>query len=223
MKRLFISRALDPDSRFHELEEMGIQVQDQSLLEIKAIEFSLDKNYDWIFFYSKNGISYFFDRYAYDPGTRYGVMGSASASYFEELNGSQPDLIGGSSAEQIADQLNDMCGDKELLFAKAKQSLSSIEKLLEEKHGRSSDHVHVYDNSLKEEFEIIGCDILVFTSPMNVRAYFNKYDYQQEIIFSIGERTASMVKTMTGKDSLFPIQSNEEALFKLIRDYLMDN
>lgn len=223
MKRLFISRALDPESRFHELEQMGIQIQDQSLLEIKAVEFSLEKNYDWVFFYSKNGIRYFFDRYAYNPRTRFGVMGSASASYFKELNGSQADLIGGSSAEQIADQLNDMCGDKELLFAKAKQSLSSIEKILEEKHGKLSDHIHVYDNSVKEDFDIDSCDILVFTSPMNVRAYFNKYDYKQEVLFSIGERTASMVKTLTGKDSLFPIQSNEEALFKLIHAYLKDN
>ena len=76
---------------------------------------------------------------------------------------------------------------------------------------------------MKEDFEIDRCDILVFTSPMNVSAYFNKYDYKQEVLFSIGERTASMVKTLTGEDSLFPIQSNEEALFKLIRDYLMDN
>jgi len=63
MKTIFISRKLSKDSFFKtKLEEAGFTIHGKSLLKFSAIPFQKTPKSDWIFFYSKNGVKFFFQR-----------------------------------------------------------------------------------------------------------------------------------------------------------------
>jgi len=61
------------------LSPAGFEVIGHSLIEFKAIPFDLPSSFDWIFFYSKNAVRYFFEQIppenihssiaAFGPGT----------------------------------------------------------------------------------------------------------------------------------------------------------
>ena len=61
MKKVFISRNLTDDSVFKKLlENAGFQVFGASLIEFSAVPIHKIPKVDWVFFYSKNGVKYFF-------------------------------------------------------------------------------------------------------------------------------------------------------------------
>ena len=98
---LFISRKLSQDSLFDSLVNEGIEIYDESLIDFTAIPFTKPKT-DWIFFYSKKGIDFYFENLDFDPSQSYAVLGSATASYFKIKTNHSVDFIGNNNGEQIA-------------------------------------------------------------------------------------------------------------------------
>jgi uroporphyrinogen-III synthase len=101
-----------------------------------------------------------------------------------------------------------------VLFPGAEESLRSIQK------GLSADtkviNIVVYETVLEDEVEGSGADVLVFTSPSNVDAYFaeNLLDPYQKVI-AIGKSTGKKFEEMGVKYTL-PFSPDEVGLAEAV-------
>lgn len=177
------------------LRERGVEIIDQSLIDFEAVDLDQYPETDWIFFYSRRGVRYFFDKVDYSTDYEYGVIGPGTASTFYSTTGRSPKYTGNSKAKDIAETFIKYEKGKSILFVKAQNSLNSVQNLLE---GNMDCHeLIVYKNTIKEDFIIEKCDLLCFTSPMSVDAYTDKYGIKDELLFSIGHSTHQKIKKKT--------------------------
>jgi len=215
----FITRSLSSDSPFQKLKDKGHQVTDLSLVRIDYLDFEKVENCDWIFFYSSNGIKAYFDKVKFDTSINYGVMGTGSAQTFEKLTGSQPSFMGDGTAQFAADFLLSNCKDNKICFAKAASSLSQVEQIMGTEV--KSESIIVYSNTKKTATDLSDYDVLIFTSPLNVEAYFDNQGYHNESVFAIGETTAQKVYNLIGVNPHFCKTPSEENLYKLVMETLL--
>lgn len=231
MKRIFITRDLAVDSVFKtRLEAVGFEVHGESLIQFDPVPFTEVPPTDWIFFYSKNAVRFYFDGLQRPdfwknkqlrqgpPKTnlvKYAAYGSATAAYLHKHHQIQAQFVGSAKPKRTAEALTVMAAGQRILFPCAKQSRHSLYKYI--RYKTDAQKLVVYDNYIKTDFSIPKSDILVFTSPLNTKAYFQKYklDKKQKII-AIG-RTTSMALKREGVPKLsiakFP---SEQALADLI-------
>ena len=142
------------------------------------------------------------------------AMGSGTADLLSE-HGISPSFIGKGSVEEIAKAFQIFIGKRHPIFVKAKHSLSSIQKILGNQI-MSSDLI-VYDNQIKTGIRKRDEDILIFTSPMNVKAYTNEHKFNKsQTLIAIGERTASTLKAFTRHKIKIPKQSSEAGILELV-------
>jgi hydroxymethylbilane synthase len=224
-KSVFITRNLPEGSYFRKsLEKHGIEIEDRSLIRTVPVIHKLDsyilKNIDWVFFSSKNAIEYFFKL---DPQftkkTKFGVLGRGSEDMLRRF-GKLPDFNGeedGIDTTDIAKEFASLATGSTVLFPGAKESLRSIQKAL------SPDtkivDLPVYETVLEEEVNPTSAEVLIFTSPSNVEAYFadNLLEPGQKVI-CIGRSTGHKFDEMGVKYTL-PYSPDEiglaEAVFGL--------
>ena len=75
----------------------------------------------------------------------------------------------------------------------------------------------VYKNEIKSNFSIPTCDILAFTSPLNVKAYFQKYALQpKQKVIAIGKTTQKALQTLGIKNIVVAQQPSETGLAQSI-------
>ena len=102
-------------------------------------------------------------------------------------------------------------------FIRAKNSVDSVRSLINRDQDFS---LPVYHNSIIEEIPNGEFDILIFTSPMNVEAWFGKRSHSQEQIIAIGHTTAKKLKEYNILDVTVSNQPSEmgmaESLHTLI-------
>ncbi|MDB5145459.1 MAG: hemC [Mucilaginibacter sp.] len=217
---VFISRDLSEQSYFRKaLEKHGIEVEAHSLIRTVPVINKLDpyilRDTDWIFFSSKNAIEYFFQLHPQlPPDVKFGVMGSGSEEmlrlkgYFTSYTGVGIDAV--DVAADFAKRANGM----KVLFPCAEGSLRSIQQ------GLSADtkiiDLPVYETVLEENIEGTGAEILVFTSPSNVTAYFeeNLLDPNQKVI-AIGKSTGRKFDEM-GTKYILPFSPDEVGLAEAV-------
>ena len=73
----------------------------------------------------------------------------------------------------------------------------------------------VYENVVKSHFSIPFCEYLVFTSPLNAKAYFQKYKFkEQQKVIAIGKTTATALKKLGVKKMVIASIPSEQALVK---------
>ncbi len=217
---VFISRDLSEQSYFRKaIEKHGIQIEARSLIRTVPIINKLDpyilRDIDWIFFSSKNAIEYFFQLHPQLPkDVKFGVMGSGSEEmlrlkgYFTSYTGFGIDTV------DVAEEFAKLANGLKILFPCAEGSLRSIQ------HGMSADtkiiDLPVYETVLEEEVEGTGADILVFTSPSNVVAYFaeNLLIPGQKVI-AIGRSTGRKFDEM-GTSYILPFSPDEVGLAEAV-------
>ncbi|MBU0696440.1 MAG: hydroxymethylbilane synthase [Bacteroidetes bacterium] len=200
-KKVFISRELSEYSYFHKsLKKNDVEVEARSLIRtvptIHKIDSYIFKHVDWIFFSSKNGIEYFF---ALDPilpkELKFGVVGRGSEEALKQL-GKVVSFIGDSSdTAEVAEEFATIANGKSILFPSAKESLRTIQQ------GLSPDteimDLVIYETILEDNIQQSFADVLVFTSPSNVEAYFqdNLLDPGQKVV-AIGKSTGKKFDEM---------------------------
>ncbi|MFI5158567.1 MAG: uroporphyrinogen-III synthase, partial [Sphingobacteriales bacterium] len=217
---VFITRELSEQSYFRRaIEKHKINIEARSLIRTVPVINKLDsyilKHVDWIFFSSKNAVEYFFELNPLLPKeVKFGVMGSGSEEmlrrkgYFTEYVGESTD-----TAEVAADFAKLVKGQT-VLFPGAEGSLRSIQQ------GMSADtkviDLPVYETVLEEDVEASGADVLVFTSPSNVDAYFadNLLDPYQKVV-AIGKSTGKKFEEMGVKYAL-PFSPDEVGLAEAV-------
>lgn len=219
---VFISRELDDNSylsRF--LKKHNIEIDARSLIKIFPTINTLDsfilKRADWIFFNSKNAIEHFFKL---NPlilkKTKIGVLGRGSESTLRKF-GRVADFSGddlGISTEEIAKEFAKTVDGQTVLIPRAKGSLMTIQKALTPE--TKVIDMPIYETVLEENVDKTNAEVLIFTSPSNVQAYFanNLAEPGQQII-CIGTSTAKVIEEMGLKYTL-PFSPDEMGLAEAV-------
>ena len=219
-KKVFITRELSENSYFRKsLEKHDIEVEARSLIRTVPVITKLDnyilKNVDWIFFSSKNAVEYFFNLEPLLPKkVKFGVMGSGSEDMLRR-KGHFVDYTGvGVDTADVAADFATMANGKIVLFPSAKDSLRSIQQ------GLSPDtriiDLPVYETIQEENPEQSGAEILVFTSPSNVEAYFEKnLLHPDQQVIAIGKSTGKKLEE-AGVNYTLPYSPDETGLAEAV-------
>jgi len=211
---IFISRALSNGSPFLGLQSDECRVIGESLIQFEALTIEDVPTTDWIFFYSRNGIKFFFQSQAYHTDNQYAVIGTASANTFYELTGRSPKYTGNGVPGDVAHNFLTYEKGQSILFVKAEQSSNSVKELLND--DMNCQDLVAYRNVIKNSIDIPKCSHLVFTSSMNAQGYFRKYSYNKEKLYAIGQSTALTIKEITGKDAAISENATERSLYQLV-------
>ena len=190
MKKVFISRDLDAKHPIaKEIHSKGYELFAEALIELKSTPPDVLPDTDWVFFYSQNGVQFFFDAFKLvDPKIKFGVIGEKTAERMNAL-GRKVNFAGHGDPEQTARSFLKLAEGQRVVFARAANSKASVQQSLSDKI-ESIDLV-LYLNEVKTTFDLPELDILVFTSPLNVQAYFSKYTIRKTQKFiAIGKTTA---------------------------------
>ncbi|WP_353183778.1 hydroxymethylbilane synthase [Parapedobacter lycopersici] len=223
--QVFITRDVAENSYFHRaMAKHGISVDGRSLIRIFPIINKLDpfilKYVDWIFFNSKNGIENFFKlEPRLSKRTKFAVIGRGSEETLRQY-GHAPDFSGeqqGIDMKKIADEFATIAAGKTVLIPRAKDSLETIQKSL---HADTKViNLPVYQTRIDTDVSKSNADVLIFTSPSNVEAYFadNLVEPGQQII-CIGHSTGRKIEEL-GLSYSLPYSPDEiglaEAVFGL--------
>ncbi|HMQ50013.1 MAG TPA: uroporphyrinogen-III synthase [Saprospiraceae bacterium] len=212
---IFISRELSREGVLYQgLIEQGFVICDQSLIEFTGLPFDVIPKADWVFFYSSRAVQYFFNSYQGDKNDyKWAAMGEGTAKALQEL-GIQAHFTGDGHPQNVAAAFVQVAENQVVLFPRARQSKQSVQQLLA---GRIQDvAMIVYENRAKKDFYLPECKILVFTSPLNVDAYFGKYTLtRHQKIVAIGHTTASSIRRL-GYEVTVAAAATEAALLESI-------
>ncbi|MFN9381063.1 MAG: uroporphyrinogen-III synthase [Bacteroidota bacterium] len=225
MTRVFISRHLPENSSFREkLASFGsFNIQDEPLIDLMPIPFSIIEPCDWIFFSSKNAVSFFFKQIKslsikIPTSVKWGAIGLATA---KELLTYQitADFSGNGNPEEVGISFSTLVTGKKVLFPSAKNSRESIQQFIKNE-ALEIINLSIYDNLPKSNFDIIPSDIYVFTSPLNVIAYSKKHDLSDKNCIAIGETTAKQLKNSGALSIMTSPFTTEESMAQTIIDFL---
>ena len=225
MTRVFISRQLSENSQFREkLASFGsILIQDEPLIDLIPIPFSAIEPCDWIFFSSKNAVTFFFKQIKslsikIPSHVKWGAIGLATA---KELLTYQitADFSGNGNPEVVGISFSTLVTGKKVLFPSAKNSRESIQRFIKNEASEII-NLSIYDNSPKSDFDIAPSDIYVFTSPLNVIAFSKKYNLSDKNCLGIGETTAEQLRSSGALNVLMSPFSTEESMAQKVIDFL---
>ena len=224
MTRVFISRQLPENSSFREkLASFGsFVIQDEPLIDLLPIPFSILEPCDWIFFSSKNAVSFFFKQIKslsikIPTSVKWGAIGLATA---KELLTYQitADFSGNGNPEEVGISFSTLVTGKKVLFPSAKNSRESIQRFIKNE-ALEIINLPIYDNLPKSNFEVTPSDIYVFTSPLNVIAYSKRYDLSDKNCLAIGKTTAQQLKNSGALNVITSPFTTEESMAQSIIDF----
>lgn len=190
---VFITRDLRPwDLLLRVLKDNGYTIEGRSLIEIVSIPFDEIPRTSWIFFSSKHAVKHFFDQEPEIGNAKLAAVGKGTSDMLRRY-GKKADFIGYSTDTRLTGkQFAAAAGSSLVLFPQAKGSLRTIQQQF--KQGQVIDLV-VYETVKKNEAPVPKADIIVFTSPSNVEAFFekNKFSDDQKAI-AMGDATGNALK-----------------------------
>jgi len=217
--RVFITRELGDESVFKKaLESRGHRVSGESLITFKKIPFSKIPKSEWIFFSSRKAVRFFFNQLKKKPSAdlKFACLGQGTASEYKKHMKNGLDFIGkGSRIKEIAEAFLEQAEKSKVLFPMAENSLRSVQKYLE---GKKIDTVDlpVYKSTMKARFSDPAADVLVFTSPLNAKSYYERVpkDNDQRIV-AIGKSTAMQLELLGLKKVRVAFKPDELSLASL--------
>lgn len=219
-KSLFISREVNSGSLFLQLlQAKGYQVLGQSLIAFEPIDFSTYPNTDWIFFYSARAAKYFssgLEKLALPwPSTaKVAAMGGGTARWLQTQE-RRVDFIGNGHPAAVAAHFAPLVQEQTVLFPRAQNSRQSIQRLLPPQIDTFD--LMVYRNEPKSQFSIPPVNILVFTSPMNAKTYFQKYTISKDQqLISIGRSTSQALAELGHPQATQAQEASERGLAEAV-------
>ncbi|GAB5552496.1 MAG: uroporphyrinogen-III synthase [Saprospiraceae bacterium] len=218
-KRLFISRTLDPSSPFHAFaKENDLVLDAQSLLEFTPVQFHQLPTADWLFFYSPNGVRFFFRQMMSlqkKVNTPIATIGLGTLNALKEF-GKSADFAGNGHPKQVAEAFASLAQGQKVVFIRAQQSRKSIQNLIADQITVLD--LVVYANAIQTNISLPEADYLVFTSPMNVQAYTQNNNLTSaSAIIAIGKTTASALYQAGVQKVFVANQPNEAALIEALK------
>ncbi|MFK8009673.1 MAG: uroporphyrinogen-III synthase [Saprospiraceae bacterium] len=219
MKKVFISRKLNSESIFKiKLENEDFEIWDESLLEFELIPFEKIPEVDWIFFYSQKGVQFFFNHIrnnniSFSKKTQFAGFGEKTAEVIEQFT--KCHFVGTGNAKTTSPDFLKIAKGKKILFPRAQKSQRSIQQLIDNQS--ITIDLIVYKNFPKEHFNIPRIDYLFFTSPLNAKVFFQKYQLEKgQKVFAIGQTTAQALTDLGIKNIISPKKPSEEEFVKVL-------
>ena len=193
-KKVFITRNLrETDYLNRALKGLNYNVEGKSLIEFKQITIKELPKTDWIFFSSKHSVKYFFNQKPKIENVKMACVGKSTADELR-THGHRAQFIGQSTdTKLVGKQFASLVGSGKVLFPIARESMQSIQWQFPKRENAINLVVYA---TLKHSLELPhDTDIIVFTSPSNVEAFFekNKFTANQKAV-AMGEATENALK-----------------------------
>jgi uroporphyrinogen-III synthase len=214
---VFISRTLTISSPLLTLTE-ELNIVGKSLLSFSPVPIKKTTDFDWIFFYSQQGVIHFFNSATFEiTNKKLAAFGRKTGQVLKD-RGITVAFTGDGSAENTARAFALVATGDRVLFARAKHSRKSLQELL-------ADTVEVkdlivYDNKPVSTFEIPYCDVLIFTSPLNATTFFKFQPlHNKQKIIAIGKTTRNALRELGIADIEVPAEPSESAIAALLKEH----
>ncbi|MEZ4888304.1 MAG: hydroxymethylbilane synthase [Chitinophagales bacterium] len=215
-KKIFISRDLTKDSYFYKaMSNNGYDVNAFSLIDFNGVAFDKNIEADWLFFTSKRGVQFFFEQNPFLPERfRVAALGEGTAKALQAYNFKASFVGGENDTAAVAEDFGKIARGKKVVFPIAEKSLRGVQKILERDFDKIKvQDLVVYSNQIKSAFDIPVCDILVFTSPMNVQTFCKKHTIEtHQIIVAIGNTTGKALEKLGYTNYRLAASPNEVSL-----------
>lgn len=215
-KKVFVSRTLrDTDYLQTSLNRLGFEVEGKSLIEFKQIKIKELPKTDWVFFSSKHAVRYFFSQQPKLGNVKFGCIGTSTSAELR-ANGHRADFIGTSTdIKLVGKQFSSKVGNAKVLFPIARGSMQSIQWQMVKKENVFNLEVYATLKNSVDIGEEYG--ILVFTSPSNAEAFFekNKVLPHQKVI-AMGESTGKALERMKIKLYTLPQSFDDLGLLQAV-------
>ncbi|MBA3900059.1 MAG: hydroxymethylbilane synthase [Bacteroidetes bacterium] len=215
--RVFITREIEKESFFYRvLDANRYQVSGQSLIEVKPIRFTSIPETDWVFFSSKNAVSTFFGQ---EPlladKTKFAVIGTGTETALKAY-GKEASFVGNSAdTAEVGKAFSKLADGKSVLFPQARKSLRSVQKQLS--FQTKVFDLFVYSTETRKKIKVTEADVVVFTSPSNVDAFFETHNLNDvQRVISIGHSTAAKLKHYGVADPILPDYPDDAGLAQAV-------
>jgi hydroxymethylbilane synthase len=197
------------------LNAVGYEVEGKSLIEFKTIKIKELPETDWIFFSSKQGVRYFFNQKPKIGSVKFGCIGTSTSAELRAL-GHRADFIGQSTdVKLVGKQFSSKVGNGRVLFPIARGSRQSIQWQMVKRENVFNLEVYAtlkHSVTVGEEF-----DIVVFTSPSNVEAFFEKNKVlPHQLVVAMGEATGNALVKEKVRKFTKPQSFDDLGLFQAI-------
>lgn len=193
--RVFITRNLQTHHLLNSsLISQGFEVTGISLISFNTIAIKNLPQTDWIFFSSKHAVENFFKQKPAITNQKIGAIGKSTADAIRKF-GKRAEFIGQSTdTKTIGKQFAARAGNATVLFPVAKGSLRSVQSQFVKKD--QTFDINVYETIENTDTKLPLADILIFTSPSNVNAFFkeNKVEAHHKVIAMGGATEAELRK-----------------------------
>lgn len=215
--KVFITRDLQEDDYLAAaLKRLNFEVEGKSLIEFKQIRIRELPKTDWVFFSSKHAVRYFFNQEpALAPGIKFGCIGTSTSAELRKF-GKRADFIGQSTdIKLVGKQFSSKVGNSKVLFPIARGSMQSIQWQMVKR-----DHVlnlEVYA-TLKHSIELpADHQVVIFTSPSNVEAFFEKNTiHPHQKVIAMGESTGKALEKLRIKTYTMPQSFDDLGLLRAV-------
>ncbi len=215
-KKVFVSKNFRPyDYLPNALQRLNFNVIGKSLIEFKAIPFDELPVVDWVFFSSKHAVKFFFQQQPKLNKVKFGCISKQTAIELRNFN-HRADFIGQSTdTKLIGKQFSSLVGNSKVLFPIAKESMQSVQHQIIKKE--NAINIHVYQ-TIKQSLEVDhDTNILVFTSPSNVDAFFEKNKWAPHYkAVAMGEATGKALERKRVMKYEQPDRFDDLGLFRAI-------
>ena len=193
--KIFITRNLHSHHLFSSsLISQGFEVHGISLITFNTIAMKNMPQTDWVFFSSKHAVENFFKQKPLITNQKFGAIGKSTADTIRKF-GKRAEFIGQSTdTKTIGKQFAARAGSGTVLFPVAKGSMRSVQSQFVKKD--QTFDINVYETIEHSNTELPQADILIFTSPSNVNAFFkaNQLEPHYKIIAMGGATEAELRK-----------------------------
>lgn len=192
--KVFITRPHRKESYLRTvLEDNRFIVEERALIEITPVPFYSVPVCDWIFFSSKHAVKYFFEQNPVLTTQKFGCVGKSTADALRRY-GKRAEFIGSSTdTKMTGKKFASLAGNYKVLFPQAKGSMKSIQQQFV--RGENVIDLNVYETLKKNDGEMPVADIVVFTSPSNVEAWFEHYSFSKtQKAVAMGDATANALR-----------------------------
>lgn len=185
------------------LTNLGFVVQAQSLIEFKPVALKELPKTDWIFFSSRHAVKYFFMQKPQVGAVKYGCIGTGTSAELRQ-HGKRADFIGQSTDTRlVGKQFASRIGNAKVLFPIARGSLQTVQQQIPRRDNVFN--AEVYATLKKPVVLQHGTSILVFTSPSNVEAFYEKNAVSSgQQVIAIGEATGKALERKGVKKYTMP-------------------
>jgi hydroxymethylbilane synthase len=207
---VFITRNIRDDDFFSRvLKANKYTVSGRAFIEFKAVPFSRIPIAEWVFFSSKHAVKYFFEQKPNIGKMKIGAIGKSTAAAIREYSKRRADFIGYSTDTRLTGkQFASLVKSAPVVFPQAKDSLRTIQQQFINK-SQTRDLV-VYETIQKPVENTPDADIMLFTSPSNVEAFFEKKELNpNQKIIAMGDATSHTLKQF-GVKSVYLVPAFDE-------------